>query len=722
VNGLNTKCNFLNYSILMSLWKTVQQGFANLNLDCNNFCTNISSHPPNDHLQSARYQMNAYSPVNYIPLKRHDNPNTCRKKSTPVKCDDGSTSPPHGGKKRRENLSSFKTSNSDVKYGPPWVSRNYSQGMVGLHEEILDFYDFLKPTKEEHEMRSHVIKSVRDVVVEMWPHVKVEVFGSFRTNLYLPTSDIDIVLFGEWDVLPLWTLKEALCKNRIADENSVKVLDRAAVPLVKFQHLETLIKVDISFNVKNGLQSVQFVKEHLEKYPVLPKLIMVLKQFLLLRDLNEVWTGGVSSYSVIIMCISFLQMHPRCDARTSSANIGVLLLEFFELYGRHFNYHNTCIRVKNGGRYIHKDEFRRQMENNSSPSPQLSIEDPLTPGNDLGRGSYAVLQVKQSFEYAYRTLTSAIFQLHINHYKFHPVSILSLVVSVSERILLDRRESANRWRRCRKRKETALAASDNVSANSPSSSDDESISSSRSSPICKERPGKQTNNNTTKDDDQDQVFSTKSSNNHKKNHHHHHHQSNCKLSTIPPQTQPCSSSSSVKPICRSKSADGCLQKTTTAPASNSRSGPNSSPHHHPKKSPLPSTTLKESAASRLEGPKSAFEKSTKSKPEEDAQSESGSSSSGDDCSPASSSPAVAVGNNNKEDRCKNASSSLSSSSSADEEAVIQPNNKAKSKHVQNKRPQGPSRRGGPTVSRAHGNGCNRRNYVLMTNQRQCSSR
>ena len=46
--------------------------------------------------------------------------------------------------------------------------------MFRLHEEIIDFYDFLKPTREEHEMRSHVIKSVRDVVVDMWPKVKVK--------------------------------------------------------------------------------------------------------------------------------------------------------------------------------------------------------------------------------------------------------------------------------------------------------------------------------------------------------------------------------------------------------------------------------------------------------------------------------------------------------------------------------------------------------------------
>ena len=45
-----------------------------------------------------------------------------------------------------------------------------------------------------------------------------------------------------------------------------------------------------------------------QMYPVLPYLIFVLKQFLLQRDLNEVFTGGISSYSLILMVISFLQV------------------------------------------------------------------------------------------------------------------------------------------------------------------------------------------------------------------------------------------------------------------------------------------------------------------------------------------------------------------------------------------------------------------------------
>lgn len=51
---------------------------------------------------------------------------------------------------------------------------------------------------------------------------------------------------------------------------------------------------------------------HLQKYSLLPYLILVLKQFLLQRDLNEVFTGGISSYSLILMAISFLQVSVLC--------------------------------------------------------------------------------------------------------------------------------------------------------------------------------------------------------------------------------------------------------------------------------------------------------------------------------------------------------------------------------------------------------------------------
>ena len=46
----------------------------------------------------------------------------------------------------------------------------------------------------------------------------------------------------------------------------------------------------------------------MEIFPCLPPLVLVLKQFLVQRDLNEVFAGGISSHSLVLMIISFLQV------------------------------------------------------------------------------------------------------------------------------------------------------------------------------------------------------------------------------------------------------------------------------------------------------------------------------------------------------------------------------------------------------------------------------
>ncbi|XP_063217319.1 terminal nucleotidyltransferase 4B-like [Bacillus rossius redtenbacheri] len=319
--------------------------------------------------------------------------------------------------------------------GCPWRVANkvYLPGVAGLHQEIEDFFQYMCPTPEEHELRQDVVTRIEKVVVSRWPEAMVKVFGSFRTGLYLPTSDIDLVVIGNWKEPPLRSLEQALLEHGIADKNSLKVLDKASVPIVKLTDKVSDIKVDISFNMSNGVKSVELIKEFKNMFPVLPKLVFVLKQFLLQRDLNEVFTGGISSYSLILMTISFLQLHPRQDAYSPTANLGVLLIEFFELYGRKFNYMKTGIRIKDGGMYISKEVVQRDMIDGHRPS-LLCIEDPLTPGNDIGRSSYGALHVKQSFDYAYIVLTQAVNPMY-RCFSDANTSVLGRVIRVTDEVI-----------------------------------------------------------------------------------------------------------------------------------------------------------------------------------------------------------------------------------------------------------------------------------------------
>lgn len=57
----------------------------------------------------------------------------------------------------------------------------------------------MSPTESEHKVRAEVVSRIEDIIISKWPEAQVEVFGSYRTGLYLPTSDIDLVVIGEFD-------------------------------------------------------------------------------------------------------------------------------------------------------------------------------------------------------------------------------------------------------------------------------------------------------------------------------------------------------------------------------------------------------------------------------------------------------------------------------------------------------------------------------------------
>ncbi|XP_076611163.1 terminal nucleotidyltransferase 4A isoform X2 [Chaetodon auriga] len=326
----------------------------------------------------------------------------------------------------------------------PWKTRKYNPGVLGLHEEVMDFYNFMSPRPEEAAMRKEVVNRIEMIIKELWPTADVQIFGSFSTGLYLPTSDIDLVVFGKWERPPLQELEQALRKHNVAEPFSIKVLDKATVPIIKLTDQETEVKVDISFNVETGVKAASFIKDYVKMYPVLPYLIFVLKQFLLQRDLNEVFTGGISSYSLILMVISFLQLHPRIDARNPNENLGVLLIEFFELYGRHFNYLKTGIRIKNGGAYIAKEEIMKAMTNGYRPS-MLCIEDPLLPGNDVGRGSYGAMHVKQVLDYAYTVLSHAVSPLARSYPNKDSESTLGRIIRLTQEVIDYREWIIKKW-------------------------------------------------------------------------------------------------------------------------------------------------------------------------------------------------------------------------------------------------------------------------------------
>lgn len=226
------------------------------------------------------------------------------------------------------------------KEDPPWARGRESwihSPLLQLHQEIVDFCEFVAPTEAEQQMRDVAVQRVSAVVKSIWPSCQVKVFGSFATGLYLPTSDVDVVVLDSGcQVIQdgLKAISKALRRDNVGI--SIQVIAKARVPIIKFIETTSNIPFDISFDVANGPEAADFIKVAIGAIPPLRPLCLVLKIFLQQRELNEVYQGGIGSYALLVMILTHLQMHPskrrvssRGQAPPLETNLGILLLIFW---------------------------------------------------------------------------------------------------------------------------------------------------------------------------------------------------------------------------------------------------------------------------------------------------------------------------------------------------------------------------------------------------------
>ncbi|XAR63209.1 Polynucleotide adenylyltransferase [Bertholletia excelsa] len=167
------------------------------------------------------------------------------------------------------------------------------------------------------------------------------------------------------------------------------------------------IRLDISFKSPShtGLQTTELVKELTEQFPAATPLALVLKQFLADRSLDQSYSGGLSSYCLILLITRFLQ-HEHHHGRPINQNFGSLLMDFFYFFGNVFDPRQMRISVRGSGVYINR-------ERGCSIDP-IYIDDPLFPTNNVGRNCFRIHQCIKAFADAYTTLENELTCLQNN--------------------------------------------------------------------------------------------------------------------------------------------------------------------------------------------------------------------------------------------------------------------------------------------------------------------
>ncbi|KAJ3195472.1 hypothetical protein HDU82_002120 [Entophlyctis luteolus] len=329
---------------------------------------------------------------------------------------------------------------------PVWCDpgKQYSSNLTEMfNEEVQDYVKYIAPTAAEHSVRQLTIERLRFVVKKIWPDATVAVFGSFSTQLYLPTSDVDIVIMGKNLRAPnsLFELSVALRDHGYTSK--IEVIAKAKVPIIKYTDALTDFPVDVSINMEGGSKAAEIVKTFLNEPngvgDAIRGLMYLLKQFLLARHLNEPFSGGCGSYALLILVTSFVKvMHPmiQCGAINPFAHIGLLFLEFLETYGHKFNFPDIGISCdpKTGPMY-----FVKRSHHFSRAPGYLTLLDPQDVHNDVGSGAFNFHMVRTEFARAYTRvvviLGSALARDEEDdrrHRRRHhpPLTILSAVLTV----------------------------------------------------------------------------------------------------------------------------------------------------------------------------------------------------------------------------------------------------------------------------------------------------
>ena len=263
---------------------------------------------------------------------------------------------------------------------------------LDLSMSLLDnaIEDFVRRVRLDAERRMTAkmtaLRHCKVAVQSIWPRAQVNVYGSFVTELQLPSSDLDVViclpkvrrvinhqwaiashagtLEGTDAIKETWQEQLSRCLLRCPwvlpdtlnmQGKTMPIITLATRPLggqgITGEAFSVKLDISIQGSSHNGLASNMLIQSLSRQFPALVPLTLVLKQFLKENGFLTAFTGGLSSYGLVMLLTRFLQSRVESEEELhySDGNardgLGSLLLSFLDHLGSRFNPRTTGVSV-----------------------------------------------------------------------------------------------------------------------------------------------------------------------------------------------------------------------------------------------------------------------------------------------------------------------------------------------------------------------------------------
>jgi DNA polymerase sigma len=300
--------------------------------------------------------------------------------------------------------------------------------LESFDRELQLFIRYIQPTLKSIKQRNSLFNSYKDRIKHIG-HTAL-LFGSSKNLLFLPSSDLDIVIPSNASKSNHKKILLKLKKN-FEVKHKVEFID-CSVPLLKFVDPKTGIKIDVSCNEGVAVDAVGVAKHMGEQLKGFGGLVLVLKQFLVNRGLDSNQSFGIGGYGLVLWVGSFLRIHDsiygqideqgpitlkkldlkgtsigdddcQMDAFEQNSQIGILFLHFLHFFGFCFDYHKVGL-APGGSKNDPNRVIISKLEIESKHCFRLAIMDPLDEFNNVTSGSRRTNEIVACFRDAYNSL------------------------------------------------------------------------------------------------------------------------------------------------------------------------------------------------------------------------------------------------------------------------------------------------------------------------------
>ena len=282
----------------------------------------------------------------------------------------------------------------------------------------------LNPIKNKYlDEMENLIKSKLESKYE----IKYGHYGSHFTNLSIEGSDIDILIYYKnkkdnnskdffQDILatlnqhedkfisiqPILTASVPVIKLQIDIKNEIKDL--------KLEHMSYLegywefdkINFDLTFTQNeqeylHSQQIVDYINKSINTYPIINYLLLLLKRYFKIMKMNKSFHGGLSSYSLYLLILSFCKKFPTVITSKGKALYSLLgIFSFFEFdkFGVDVENEKIFYALNNN---ININNYNTD---DNIPKKEINLIDPLTKLN-VAKSSFKVDEIQTTFRTAY---------------------------------------------------------------------------------------------------------------------------------------------------------------------------------------------------------------------------------------------------------------------------------------------------------------------------------